>query len=126
MRREPYFNVDLYRGTAEYYDRFRPGYPPVLTDDLLSRVRPSGRGWLLDLACGTGQIAFALHDSSFSHAVSGRDAVSLIDSGRLADLVVNGEVNDVTMRDPDVAEYVELDHLSRPVWADLTVRQTGC
>jgi hypothetical protein len=72
------------------------------------------------------RIAFALHDSSFSHAVSGRDAVSLIDSGRLADLVVNGEVDDVTMRDPDVAEYVELDHLSRPVWADLTVRQTGC
>jgi SAM-dependent methyltransferase len=63
MRREPNFAVDLYRGTAEYYDRFRPGYPPVLTDDLLSRVRPSGRGRLLDLACGTGQLAFALHDS---------------------------------------------------------------
>ena len=63
MHREPYFASHLYRGTAEYYDRFRRGYPPVLTDDLLSRVRPSGRGRLLDLACGTGHIAFALHAS---------------------------------------------------------------
>jgi SAM-dependent methyltransferase len=31
-----------------------------MLDELLTRVRPSGRGRLLDLACGTGQIAFAM------------------------------------------------------------------
>jgi len=54
------YRKDLYRGTAEYYDRFRPSYPAVLLDDLRARVPLRGKGRLLDLACGTGQVAFAL------------------------------------------------------------------
>jgi SAM-dependent methyltransferase len=54
----PEFAADLYAGTAEAYDRFRLPYPPAMVDDLLGRV--AGRGRLLDLACGTGQLAFAL------------------------------------------------------------------
>jgi len=57
---EPQFRKDLYKGTAEYYDRFRPPYPAVLLDDLRIRVPLRGAGRLLDLACGTGQISFAL------------------------------------------------------------------
>ncbi len=57
---EPVFRVDLYRGTAVYYDRYRPPYPNVLFDDLCRRLPASGAGRLLDLACGTGQIAFPL------------------------------------------------------------------
>jgi SAM-dependent methyltransferase len=57
------FRRDLYRGTAEYYERFRHSYPDTLTSDLLRRTGASGRGRLLDLACGTGQLAFALRDS---------------------------------------------------------------
>ncbi len=57
---EPVFAPGLYRGSAEAYDRFRLGYPAVMTDDLLSRLEASGRGRLMDLACGTGQLAFAL------------------------------------------------------------------
>ena len=56
------FSPDLFRGTAEDYDRFRVRYPDALIDDLLGRVNPSGAGWLLDLACGTGQLTFALVD----------------------------------------------------------------
>lgn len=63
MDAEPSFAADLYRDTAEFYDRFRPAYPPAMTEDLLGRVRPSGRGRLLDLACGTGHLAFALRGS---------------------------------------------------------------
>lgn len=54
------FGTDLYRGTAPYYDRYRPAYPDVLFEDLLARTRASGDGRLLDLACGTGQIALPL------------------------------------------------------------------
>ena len=54
------FRADLYEGTAEYYDRFRPHYPAVLLDDLRARVPLVGTARLLDLACGTGQVAFAL------------------------------------------------------------------
>jgi SAM-dependent methyltransferase len=54
------FDRDLYRGTARHYDRFRVPYPQAMIEDLLAWVKPSGRGRLLDLACGTGQITFAI------------------------------------------------------------------
>jgi SAM-dependent methyltransferase len=58
---EPVFRTDLYRGTAEHYERYRVPYPAELIDDLAQAVHADGTGRLLDLACGTGQIAFALH-----------------------------------------------------------------
>jgi len=57
------FRADLFEGTAERYDRFRIGYPRPLLDDLVRRAAVSGRGRLMDLACGTGQVAFELADS---------------------------------------------------------------
>jgi SAM-dependent methyltransferase len=54
------FAADLYRGTAGYYDRYRLPYPEAMITDLVRRARVSGRGRLLDLACGTGQLAFPL------------------------------------------------------------------
>jgi SAM-dependent methyltransferase len=51
-----------YRGAAEYYDRFRLPYPDTMIADLVRRAAPSGHGRLLDLACGTGQLAFPLRD----------------------------------------------------------------
>lgn len=54
------FDPGLYRGTALYYDRFRVGYPRAMVDDLLARAKLSGHGRLLDIACGTGQITFAM------------------------------------------------------------------
>ncbi len=62
MSGAPEYRPDLYEGTAEFYDRYRPGYPSALFDDLLDRATIGDRGRLLDLACGTGQIAFALAD----------------------------------------------------------------
>lgn len=60
MTGELRYRKDLFRGTAEHYDRFRPPYPSALLDDLRARVPLDGPGRLLDLACGTGQVAFAL------------------------------------------------------------------
>jgi len=54
------FRRDLYRGIARDYDRFRVPYPRSLIDDLAGRSGATGRGRLLDLACGTGQVTFAL------------------------------------------------------------------
>jgi SAM-dependent methyltransferase len=54
------FASDLYRGTAAYYDRYRLPYPDAMIADLVERAAPSGRGRLLDLACGTGQLVFPL------------------------------------------------------------------
>jgi len=57
---EPEFRKDLYEGTAAFYDRYRPRYPEALLDDLRQRVPATGEGRLLDLACGTGQLAIPL------------------------------------------------------------------
>jgi SAM-dependent methyltransferase len=54
------FAADLYRGTAGYYDSYRLPYPESMIADLVRRTRVSERGRLLDLACGTGQLAFPL------------------------------------------------------------------
>jgi len=60
MSEHSQFRRDLFRGTAEYYDRYRPGYPQPLIDDLVRRASIREHGSLLDLACGTGQITFAM------------------------------------------------------------------
>ena len=60
MSGELRYRTDLYAGTAPYYDAFRPSYPQVLLDDLRARVPVRDTSRVLDLACGTGQIAFAL------------------------------------------------------------------
>jgi SAM-dependent methyltransferase len=56
------FRRDLFRGTAGDYDRFRVPYPQSLIDDLSEQAAVTGSGTLLDLACGTGQLTFALHE----------------------------------------------------------------
>jgi SAM-dependent methyltransferase len=56
------FRRDLFRGTAAYYDRFRVPYPQNLIDDLSEQTSLTGSGTLLDLACGTGQLSFRLHE----------------------------------------------------------------
>lgn len=60
MDATPQFRVDLYRGTAHDYDRYRVPYPSSLIDDLARRAALSGTGRLLDLACGPGRVTFAL------------------------------------------------------------------
>ena len=60
MAGEPRYRRDLYKGTAEYYDRFRPAYPAALFDDLRAGVPLHGDARVLDLACGPGPIALSL------------------------------------------------------------------
>jgi SAM-dependent methyltransferase len=54
------FAAGLYRGTAGHYDRYRLPYPEAMTARLVQSAGVSGDGRLLDLACGTGQLAFPL------------------------------------------------------------------
>ena len=60
MADEIRFAADLFRGSAGYYDRYRLPYPEAMLADLVLRAEVSQRGRLLDLACGTGQLAFPL------------------------------------------------------------------
>jgi SAM-dependent methyltransferase len=48
--------AESFGSAAEEYDRYRPGYPPALIDELLAES-PSN---VLDVGCGTGKVAIPL------------------------------------------------------------------
>src|SRR5262245_21269291 len=50
----------LFEGTAWYYSRYRWGYPSEALDALVSRFGLDNSTQVLDLGCGTGQIALRL------------------------------------------------------------------
>jgi ubiquinone/menaquinone biosynthesis C-methylase UbiE len=51
---------ELFRSTAPYYARYRAGYPEEFFDHLQVRFALDGTQRVLDLGCGTGQIAIPL------------------------------------------------------------------
>jgi SAM-dependent methyltransferase len=52
---------DLFASTADYYARYRPGYPAAVLARLRAAFGLDGTGRLLDLGCGTGELARPLH-----------------------------------------------------------------
>ena len=52
--------TDLFKGTARYYSRYRPGYPDEMIALVIERFCLDGTGRLLDLGCGTGQLLIPL------------------------------------------------------------------
>ena len=54
------YDLSIYEGTAWYYSRFRPKYPPLLVSLLREHFQLDGTGRLLDLGCGPGPVAIAL------------------------------------------------------------------
>ncbi len=57
---KPEYAADLFAGTARYYAAYRVAYPKPLLDDLRKRARLTGKGRLLDLACGPRRVALPL------------------------------------------------------------------
>jgi ubiquinone/menaquinone biosynthesis C-methylase UbiE len=53
-------NNDLFLGTADYYERNRPTYPQEVFDWVITEHKLDSRGRLLDVGCGTGQVALPL------------------------------------------------------------------
>ena len=51
---------ELFRSTASYYARYRPGYPAALFEYLRERFRLDGTQRVLDLGSGPGQLAIPL------------------------------------------------------------------
>ncbi|MUG92074.1 methyltransferase domain-containing protein [Scytonema sp. UIC 10036] len=62
MNALPMYDPTLFKGTAKYYARYRPQYPNSLFKLLSEAFHLNGQGRLLDLGCGTGEIAIPLSD----------------------------------------------------------------
>ncbi|UCB43713.1 MAG: class I SAM-dependent methyltransferase [Dehalococcoidales bacterium] len=62
---------DAFRGTAWYYARYREGYPEEFFDYIKDKFSLSEDDRILDLGCGTGQIAIPI--SSFVQEVVAMD-----------------------------------------------------
>lgn len=56
------YGPDLFKGTAVYYSEYRPQYPSSLIRFLIQKFSLNGEGRLLDLGCGTGQLALRFSD----------------------------------------------------------------
>jgi ubiquinone/menaquinone biosynthesis C-methylase UbiE len=52
--------ASLFRSTAPYYARYRPGYPAEMFAHFVRRFALDGTHRILDLGCGTGQIAIPI------------------------------------------------------------------
>jgi ubiquinone/menaquinone biosynthesis C-methylase UbiE len=51
---------ELFKGTAQYYSQYRVGYGSEFLDHIVQYFKLDGNGRLLDLGCGTGQIAIPI------------------------------------------------------------------
>ncbi len=56
------YGDELFKDTAWYYSRYRPIYPASLIRYLIDKFSLDGNGRMLDLGCGTGQLAFRFAD----------------------------------------------------------------
>lgn len=75
------FPRDLFRGTASFYARYRPPYPQPLIEGLSERVRISGGGRMVDLACSTGLVTLPLA-SGFAEVLAVDQEMEMIEMGR--------------------------------------------
>jgi ubiquinone/menaquinone biosynthesis C-methylase UbiE len=51
---------DLFASAVSYYERYRSGYPIAELDALAARIGLDGSGRVIDVGCGTGQVAVPL------------------------------------------------------------------
>jgi len=56
------YGENLFKGSAKYYSQYRPLYPSALIRFLINRFSLDGHGQMLDLGCGTGQLALRFSD----------------------------------------------------------------
>ncbi len=57
---------EMFNQAAEYYDKYRPGYPQGIIDSLISVTGITEGSDLLEIGCGSGKATEQLIGRSFS------------------------------------------------------------
>ncbi|MCM8819790.1 MAG: hypothetical protein NC925_03235 [Candidatus Omnitrophica bacterium] len=75
------FDPELYKGTYKYYIKYRPPIPKEVIDIIVGHfdVKPTDR--VLDLGCGTGQVALAMEGKSYKTFKNETNLVKLCSRG---------------------------------------------
>lgn len=76
---------ELFEETAAYYSRYRPVYPSVIIDFLEKSFSLNDHDTILDLGCGTGQLAIPFAKRGFSVLAVDPNAEMLMEGIRGAD-----------------------------------------
>ncbi|MDF0668794.1 MAG: class I SAM-dependent methyltransferase [Nitrospira sp.] len=87
----PNLPTDLFKGAARDYAEFRVPYPQNLLEDLIERSSAAQSGLLVDLACGTGQLALPL-SQHFASVVAIDQEPNMIEVAR----AVAAEIGNIT------------------------------
>jgi ubiquinone/menaquinone biosynthesis C-methylase UbiE len=72
----------LFTGTAEFYVKYRPAYPSKIFADIVSYFSLKGHGQLLDLGCGTGELAIPL-SKHFDRVLALDPELEMLNQGKL-------------------------------------------
>lgn len=103
MRYDP---NELFRSTGPYYACYRPGYPREFMDYLVTRFGLDGTQEVLDLGCGTGQIALPLAPHVARVVAVDPEPSMLIEGRHLAERRTVGNIDWIA---GDSYRLVELD-----------------
>lgn len=97
-------NEELFVGTAEYYSKYRIEYPKQLLDMILKFNDVKGEGKLLDLGCGTGQLAIPLH-KYFKEVIGIDISQEMINEARKISLEKNAQnISFITMESEQIGK----------------------
>lgn len=89
---------DLFAGTASYYARYRPPYPDAVFDYVARAFQLGAGSTVLDLGCGTGQLAIPLSQAGYRVWAVDPDPEMIAEGMRLDPGDGPGEIRWVTAR----------------------------
>ncbi|HEV3157503.1 MAG TPA: class I SAM-dependent methyltransferase [Candidatus Baltobacteraceae bacterium] len=97
--------ADMFIGTAGYYAKYRPGYPPELFQEIVQFYRLDGTGVMLDLGAGTGQLSIPLARYFESIIAMDPDPEMLAEGKKAA---LKSGVHNITWRDGSSENIADL------------------